>query len=214
LQQPNFHGEFAWLQAKSVNNVGAFLEWGLTKDLLVPFREQNQKMLEGKYYLVYIYLDLLTKRIVASAKLDKFLDNVPADYQVDQEVNIIISNETDIGYKAIINSTHWGIIYKNQVFKKLEPGQKLSAYILKVREDHKIDLTLQKPGLGEISDLTEGIIKELNLNSGFLPITDKTNPEEIYKRFGASKKNFKKALGNLYRRKKVVLEANGIRIVQ
>jgi predicted RNA-binding protein (virulence factor B family) len=206
-------GDFAWLQVKSVGSFGAFLDWGLPKDLLVPFREQNLKLAEGKYYLVYIYLDILTKRIVASVKLDKFLDNVPPEYSMGEEVKIIISNETELGYKVIVNSLHWGIIYKNQIFIELEPGQVLPAYILKIRDDQKIDLTLQKPGLCQIVDLTEIILNELKNNSGFLPLNDKTDPAEIYKRFGVSKKNFKIALGNLYRRKKISIQENGIKIM-
>jgi predicted RNA-binding protein (virulence factor B family) len=206
-------GDFAWLNVKSVNSFGAFLEWGLPKDLLVPFREQNKKLIEGKQYLVYIFLDLLTKRIVASTKLDKFLDNVPPEYSQGEEVNIIVSNETDLGFKVIVNSCHWGILYKNLLFKKIEPGQKLTAYVLKVREDEKIDVTLQKPGLSDIIELTDIILNELKNHNGFLPLTDKTDPEEIYMRFGVSKKNFKKALGDLYKRKKISIENDGIKII-
>jgi predicted RNA-binding protein (virulence factor B family) len=206
-------GDFAWLNVKSVNSFGAFLEWGLPKDLLVPFREQNKKLIEGKQYLVYIFLDLMTRRIVASTKLDKFLDNVPPEYSQGEEVNIIVSNETDLGFKVIVNSCHWGILYKNLLFKKIEPGQKLTAYVLKVREDEKIDVTLQKPGLSDIIELTDIILNELKNHNGFLPLTDKTDPEEIYMRFGVSKKNFKKALGDLYKRKKISIENDGIKII-
>jgi uncharacterized protein len=206
-------GDFAWLQVKSVNSIGAFLNWGLPKELLVPFREQNSKLMEGNYYLVYIYLDMATKRIVASTKLDKFLDNILPEYKLGEEVKIIVSNETELGYKVIINSRHWGIIYKNQIFTQLTQGQVLPAYILKIREDQKIDLTLQKPGSGQIFDLVEIILNELKINNGFLPLTDKTDPAEIYKRFGVSKKNYKIALGNLYRRRKISIEKNGIKII-
>lgn len=206
-------GDFAWLKVKSINNFGAFLDWGLLKDLLVPYREQNYKLTEGNYYLVYVYLDLVTKRVVASTKLDKFLDNIPPEYFQGEEVKLIISNETDLGYKVIVNSCHWGILYKNQVFRKLEPGQKIAAYVSKIRDDEKIDLTLQKPGLEEIIDLTEILLSELRNNNGFLPLTDKTDPEEIYKRYGVSKKNFKKALGDLYKKRKIIIESNGIKLI-
>jgi uncharacterized protein len=205
-------GDFAWLQATAVNTFGAFLNWGLPKDLIVPFREQNSRMIEGNYYLVYIYLDIATKRIVASQKLDKFLDNIPPEYSPGEEVSIIVSNETELGFKVIVNSLHWGIIYRNQLFTQLSQGQKLQAFIFKIREDQKIDITLQKPGFSQVLDLSEVILNQLKINNGFLPFTDKTEPAAIYKHFGVSKKNFKIALGNLYRRKKISIEQNGIRI--
>lgn len=205
-------GEFAFLQVVSVGMVGAFLGWGLPKDLLVPFSEQKDNMREGKYYLVYIYLDVETNRIVASAKLDKFLDNVPLNYSQGEEVDIIIANETDIGFKAIINCLHWGLIYKNEIYQQLTTGQKLTAFISKVRGDDKIDLLLYKPDIETIDDVASGILKELKNNSGSLPYTDKSSAEDIYRVFKISKKIFKKSIGNLYRRRLIVIESDCIRI--
>jgi predicted RNA-binding protein (virulence factor B family) len=205
-------GEFAYLQVLSVTNVGAFLNWGLSKDLLVPFSEQKTKMTEQGKYLIYIYLDAESKRIVASAKLDKYLDNIPVNYSIGEEVKIIIADETDIGYKAIINNLHWGLIYKNEIFQKLATGQKLTAFISKIRVDDKIDLALYNPEIERIDDVASNILNELKLHDGFLPYTDKSSVEEIYRIFKVSKKNFKKSIGNLYRRRLILIESNGIRI--
>ena len=180
---------------------------------MVPFSEQKQKMLEEKYYLVYIYFDSLSKRIVASAKLDKFLDNIPANFQIGDEVEIIIANETDIGYKAIINNLHWGLIYKNEITQELLTGQKLKAFVSKIRDDGKIDLALFNSSFERIDDIATTILNELNKNEGFLPFTDKSNSAEIYRIFKVSKKTFKKTIGNLYRRRLIVIETEGIRSV-
>lgn len=207
-------GEFAVLKVVALSRFGAFLDWGLPKDLLVPFREQKSDMVEGRSYLVYIYLDLQTNRIVASAKLDKFLDNTPPEYETGDEVNLIIVDETDLGYKAIINSEHWGILYKNQVYKSLKNGQKIKGYINKVRYDEKIDLLLEKPGYEKVDAISEKILNELKENNGFMAVSDKTSPEMIKAMFGISKKNFKKAIGGLYRKKIIVFESDGIRLVE
>jgi predicted RNA-binding protein (virulence factor B family) len=207
-------GEFAMLKVISVNAVGAFLDWGLSKDLLVPFREQKVSMEEGKSYIVYIYVDYESKRIAASAKLDKHLDLLPPDYSVGQEVDILITNITDIGYKAIINNLHWGILYKNEVFKTLNKGQKTKAYIKKVREDEKIDLSLLKTGYDKVIDIKDLILNKLKNQGGFIAITDKSPAEEIYTLFGVSKKTYKQAIGALYKLRKIELEQNGIKLIQ
>ncbi len=207
-------GEFAVLKVVAVSKFGAFLDWGLPKDLLVPFREQKSDMVEGRSYLVYIYLDLQTNRIVASAKLDKFVDNTPPEYEVGEEVNLIIVDETDLGYKAIVNMEHWGILYKNQVYKSLKNGQKIKGYINKVRFDEKIDLLLEKPGYEKVDAISEKILNELKENNGFMAVSDKTSPEMIKAMFGISKKNFKKAIGGLYRKKIILFESDGIRLVE
>ena len=191
---------------------GAFLEWGLPKDLLVPFREQKQKMEAGKYYLVYIYLDEKSGRIVASSKLDKFINPHPPEYQEGQEVTLLIYQQTDIGYSAIINQAHWGLLYNSEVFQKISPGQKLSGYIAKVREDGKIDLTLHKPGYDKVEAVAENIIRRLIEEGGFIAVTDKSAPEKIYQLFGVSKKTYKMAVGALYKQKLIVLEKDGIRL--
>ncbi|MDX9695135.1 MAG: S1-like domain-containing RNA-binding protein [Bacteroidales bacterium] len=204
--------EFAYLQVKSVNKVGAFLEWGLLKDLLVPFSEQKQTLEEGKSYIVRLFLDKLTDRIAATTKIDKYLNaEIPA-YQPDDEVKIILHSQTDIGYKAIVDNKFWGVLYENEVFRTLKRGQKLTAFIKKVRPDGKIDLNLDKPGFEKIDDLTERIIDKLKLNNGFIAVSDKSSPETIYGMFGASKKTFKKAIGSLFKRHLIEILDDGIRL--
>ncbi|MDP2887426.1 MAG: S1-like domain-containing RNA-binding protein [Bacteroidota bacterium] len=205
--------EFALLEVVAVTPVGAFLNWGLPKDLFVPFREQRQPMEVGRRYLVYVYVDTNTKRIAASSKIENYLDNIPVDYDVDEEVDLIIVNETDLGYNAIIDNCHLGIIYKNEVFQPLNPGDKIQGYIKKIRTDGKIDLCLVKSGYEKISGFADRIIAELKKHAGFLPLTDKSSPEEIYKLFKFSKKNFKAAIGTLYKRRMIALEENGIRLL-
>lgn len=205
--------EFALLSVVSVTPVGAFLNWGLPKDLFVPFREQRQPMEEGKKYLVYVYVDTNTKRIAASSKIEQYLDNIPVDYDLDEEVDLIIVNETDLGYNAIIDNSHFGILYKNEVFQPLNPGDRVQGYIKKIRTDGKIDLRLEKIGYEKISSFVDRIIAELQKNKGFLPFTDKSSPEEIYQTFRISKKNFKAAIGALYKKKFIALEENGIRLL-
>ncbi|NJK95496.1 MAG: GntR family transcriptional regulator [Bacteroidales bacterium] len=202
--------EFAYLQVVSVNSIGAFLDWGLMKDLLVPFREQQQTMQEGKYYLVFLYLDSDSKRIAASAKLDKFLDNIPPDYEPGQEVDLIMANQTELGYNAIINHTHWGIIYTNEVFQPLSKGMKLKGYIKKIREDDKIDISLSKPGYQRIDKVSTALLDKLKKNNGFLDLTDKSDPELIYLKLNISKKAFKMAVGALYKARLIRLDEKGI----
>jgi hypothetical protein len=205
--------EFALLEVVAVTPVGAFLNWGLPKDLFVPFREQRQPMEEGRKYLVYVYVDTNTKRIAASSKIENFLDNIPVDYDIDEEVDLIIVNESDLGYNAIIDNSHLGIIFKNEVFQPLNPGDKIQGYIKKIRTDGKIDLCLVKSGYEKISEFADRIIAELQKHEGYLPLTDKSSPEEIYKTFKFSKKNFKAAIGTLYKKRIIALEENGIRLL-
>jgi len=205
--------EFALLEVVAVTQVGAFLNWGLPKDLFVPFREQRQPMEEGKKYLVFVYLDNNTKRIAASSKIEQYLDNIPVDYDENEEVDLIVVNETDLGFNAIIDNSHLGIIYKNEVFQTLNPGDKIQGYIKKIRTDGKIDLRLDKIGYEKITSFVDRIIVELQKNNGFLPLTDKSSPEEIYKTFKISKKNFKAAIGALYKKRFIALEENGIRLL-
>jgi hypothetical protein len=207
-------GDFACLTVKATSSFGAFLDWGLPKDLLVPFREQRSKMLEGNSYWVYIYLDLLSNRIAASAKLNKFLDNTPPEYTKGQEVDLIIMEETDLGYKAIVNLEHSGMLYKNQVFQNLDIGLKTKGYINKVRNDEKIDLLLDKPGYEKVDAISEKILNELRENRGFMAVSDKTSPDMIQAMFGISKKSFKKAIGSLYKKKLISFESDGIKLIQ
>jgi predicted RNA-binding protein (virulence factor B family) len=205
-------GEFACLKVKETTQFGAFLDWGLEKDLLVPFREQAERMREGNSYCVFVYLDLISKRVVASAKLKKFLDNTPPQYESGQEVNILVADQTEMGYKAIVNNEHFGMLYQNQVFKPLKIGQITKAYIAKIRDDEKIDLQLEKSGYGKIDNFAKLIIEELKRNNGFLAVSDKTSPEIIKGMFGMSKKNFKKALGALYKQQMIDFNSDGIRL--
>ncbi|MEI7594602.1 MAG: S1-like domain-containing RNA-binding protein [Bacteroidota bacterium] len=206
-------GDFALLKVVSVNSVGAFVDWGLMKDLLVPFREQKQTMEEGKYYFVYIYLDDESKRIVASAKLDKFLDNLPPEYEEGAEVDALICNQTDLGYNAIINNLHWGMLYKNEVFQDLRRGEHIKAYIKKVREDEKIDLSFYKIGYEKVDEISQAILDKLNQKKGFIPVSDKSPSEIISKIFGISKKTYKKAVGSLYKQKLISIDEDGIRLL-
>lgn len=202
--------EFALLEVVSVTSVGAFLNWGLPKDLFVPFREQRKPMVAGEKYLVYVYLDDDSKRIAASSKIEQFLDNIPLDYDDNEEVDLIIVNETDMGYNAIIDNSHLGVLYKNEVFQTLNSGDRLTGYIKKIRPDGKIDLRLDKIGYEKIGGFADEILLKLQQNKGFLPLTDKSSPEEIYQVFRISKKNFKAAIGALYKQRLIVLENKGI----
>jgi predicted RNA-binding protein (virulence factor B family) len=206
-------GDFALLTVKATGKFGAFLDWGLAKDLLVPFSEQRAKMLEGKSYWVYVYLDLLTNRVAASAKLNKYLDNTPPEYKTGQEVDLIILEETDLGYKTIVNKEHNGMLYKNQVFCELEIGSKTKGYVNKVRKDDKIDLLLEKPGYEKVDTISQKILTELKNNHGFMAVSDKSSPEMIQAMFGISKKNFKKAIGGLYKKRLITFSSDGIKLL-
>lgn len=204
--------EFQYMEVKSVNNIGAFLEWGLMKDLLVPFKEQKMPMREGKWYLVYVHVDHVTGRIVASARIDKFLDNVVPDYSFNQEVELLVAEETEIGYKVIINNQHWGLVYHNQIFRRLEKGEHLKGYIKEVREDEKIDISLTPLGYQKVEGIAGTILEALKMQGGYIPVHDKSEPDVIYSLFRCSKKAFKQAIGALYRQKLIDLEPEGIRL--
>ncbi len=206
-------GEFALLRVKEVTKIGAFLDWGMPKDLLVPFREQRSPMKEGHAYLVYIYLDRVSGRLVASAKLDRFLRNSRMRYKLGDQVDLIIWQETDLGYKAIINNDRWGMVFRNDVFQPLERGQRLEGYIKQVRPDGHIDLCFHQPGYGKVTKLTDVILNHLRAQGGFMPITDKHPPEEIYALFGISKKTYKKAIGALYKKRLIEFSESGTRLV-
>lgn len=205
-------GEVAMLQVVATTKVGAFVNWGLKKDLLVPFSEQQLPLKEGQSYLLYCYVDN-SNRIVASSKLDRHLHKTPSPYQAGDKVDIVISEQTDIGYKAVVNHQHWGVLYKNEVFKPLRRGDKLSAYIVKVRDDGKIDLRLNAATYKQALELTAQILTKLEQNAGKLALTDKSSPEQIYASFGVSKKAFKQAIGTLYKDKKIVIAEHGIILV-
>jgi len=204
-------GQFGAMKVVHVNKFGAFLDWGLMKDLFVPFREQKMKMLEGNTYVVFVYLDLDSDRIAGSAKLDQFLDETPPPFEQGEEVEIIIAQKTDLGFKVIINETHWGLIFKNEIFGNIRIGDKRKAYIKNLRDDDKIDVSLQKEGYDRIDSVSKTILQKIEDEGGYLALTDKSSPEEISSNFGISKKAFKKAIGALYKQRLIELDAQGIR---
>lgn len=207
-------GEFAFMEVKSLSNAGAFLEWGLMKDLLVPFREQKMPMREGKWYLVYIRVDHVTGRVMASARIEKFLNNTPAQYEHNQEVDLLVADETDLGYKVIVNNLHWGMLYHNEVFRRLEKGERLKGYVKEVREDEKIDVSITPLGYGKVEGIAGVILESLKAQGGYLEVHDKSEPELIYSLFRCSKKAFKQAIGTLYKQHRIQLEENGIRLIE
>ena len=210
---PNIRvGEFAWMKVVSTSSVGAFLDRGLRKDLLVPFREQRDRMEEGKSYLVYAYVDESSDRIVATAKIEKYLDNVPVEYKTGQEVDVLIARKSDMGYNVIVDNLHWGLVYRNEVFRPLKLGQKLKGYIKGIRKDDKIDITLQKKGYDRVDAIVEKILEKLEDNGGVLDVSDKTAPEIIYNLFECSKKDYKKAIGTLFKDKKIELTDTEIKL--
>ena len=191
-------GEFAYMQVNQVNDIGAFLDWGLVKELLVPFSEQKAKMRPGGIYLVYVYLDDATQRIVASAKIEKFLGNVFPEYKIGQRVRALVYQHTDIGYKAIVDNLHQGLLYENELFRPVELEETVEAYVKRVRPDGKLDLTLSSSTRDRVDEISDRIIEYLR-KSDASEVSDHLSPEEIRKLFGCSKKDFKKAVGMLYR---------------
>jgi uncharacterized protein len=206
-------GDFAFLEVVAVNATGAFLNWGRPKGLLVPFSEQRPPMKAGKKYVVFIYFDNASRRIAATAKIDKHLSKQPAPFKSNQEVDLLIYAQTELGYKAIIDNSHGGILYKNEVFRELRSGDRVAGYIRKVRDDGKIDLRLDKPGYGGVGDLADQILAALKASHGFLEVTDKSSAEVIGRLFGTSKNAFKMAVGALYKKHLITLDAFGITLV-
>ncbi|GAA6170580.1 S1-like domain-containing RNA-binding protein [Colwellia sp. KU-HH00111] len=205
-------GEFVSLKVVQVNKMGAFLDWGLPKDLLVPYNQQHSTMEVGKYYLVRIFLDQHTDRIAASSKLDKFIDIWPAEYQQGDKVKLIIGGKTDLGFKAIVNDLHWGLLYDNEIFQPLRIGKKVDGYIKQVRADGRLDLLLTRGSKNKVNSFSDTLIAHLEKNNGFLPLHDKSAPELIQKRLGVSKKTFKATVGNLLKNGKLIIEKDGIRL--
>ncbi len=206
--------QFAYLEVSWVNEYGAFLNWGLTKDLFCPFKEQKMKMLKGKKYIVYCYIDPVTYRIVASAKVDKFLSDEQPPYQSGDAVEILVQQKSDLGMKAIVDGQYRGLIFANEIFQPIHTGDRLTAFVKQVRPDGKIDLKLQKFfGKKRITTFSEQLLEYLQESeNGFCPLHDKSEAEDIYNTFGVSKKTFKRGVGDLYKQKLITLEENGIRL--
>ena len=203
-------GEFASLKVLEINSIGIFLDWGLSKDLLLPYSEEKRSLEAGQYCVVHVYLDKHTRRITATARLDRYLDVRPAAYQVGQAVDLLVAEATDMGFKAIINNQHWGLIHKNEVFKFLRSGMREKGFIKELRADGKISLSLQPVGQEAANSLHEKILQQLQDNGGTLAVSDKSPPEVISSLFGVSKGNFKKAIGALYKQGRIVIHADRI----
>jgi hypothetical protein len=206
--------QFACLEVTSVTQFGAFVDWGVAKELLVPFREQDKRLEPGQQVVVYLYRDEASGRLAGSAKIRKFLDKEEITVNTEEEVQVLVYECTELGYKAIVNNRYDGLIYRNEVFQPVDIGQQLKAYVKKIREDGKLDLELQPPGYSKVAPNAEHILKALEDHQGWLPLTDKSSPEEIKNKLGMSKKTFKKAIGDLYKKRLIELKKDGIRRVQ
>ena len=205
--------QFAYLQVKAVTAIGAFLDWGLEKDLFVPFREQNKMMEEGKWYVVFLYLDEESDRLVASCKVNRYFEKENIDLTIGQEVDLLVFEETDMGLNVIIDGKYKGLIYENEIFQRIKIGTRTKGYIKNIREDNRVDVSLQKQGYENIEPNAELILAKLKANNGFLDITDKSDANYVMYQLEMSKKTFKKAVGALYRQRLVRLEEDGIYLI-
>lgn len=207
--------EFELLQVTAVTNVGAFMDWGLEKDLLVPFREQRHKMQEGKWYIVYLDVDRKTDRLYASNRIDDILQNRVLTVELGEEVSLFVFQKTDLGFSVIVNNIHKGLLFRNEIFKELNIGDKIIGFVKNIREDNKLDISIQRIGYENFNDCnSELIFHKLVENEGFLPVTDKSSPEEIRRQFGISKKAFKKSIGALYKQRKITILPEGIKSIK
>ncbi|MGC1514528.1 MAG: S1-like domain-containing RNA-binding protein, partial [Maribacter sp.] len=207
-------GEFRLLQVAEINEFGAFMQWGLEKHLLVPFREQRTKMKEGQWYVVHCYLDERSGRLVASNKLDKFLSNDSIDLKEWEQVELVVTRQTDLGWEVIVNERHKGLVYFNEVFKPINIGDVIPGCIKTIRKDNKLDISLQPLGAKVLEPAAKKIYDVLTENGGFLAMHDKSAPEEIRDVFQMSKKTFKKGLGTLYKDRKITIEPDGITLIK
>ena len=205
-------GEIALMKAVSVTQPGAFLEWGIMKDVFLPLSQQASRIHEGKSYLVRLYIDQQTGRVTASEKLDRYLSNEELSVQEGDEVDLVVWQQTDIGYKVIINSKHTGVLHFGDVFRDLEYGERLKGYVKTVREENKIDIGIGEKGYKRVLSETDKILQLLAENDGYLPYSDKSSPEDIYSMFGISKKTFKMAVGALYKERKIELTKTGMKL--
>lgn len=204
---------FGYLECKAITEFGAFMDWGLEKQLFVPFKEQARPMNEGSWYIIYMYLDEVTNRLVGSSMTNKFLQNDTLTVNVMDKVDILVTHITDVGANVIINGIHKGLIYIEDIFEDIRTGDEIKAYIKNIREDKKIDLVIQIPGYKSIEPNANYIRDELEAAGGFLPLHDKSNPEEIKNQLGMSKKSFKKAIGTLYKDKQILIKDDGIELI-
>ena len=204
---------FGHLKCTSVSEFGAFLDWGLDKELFVPFKEQASRMREGSKYLVYVYVDEETNRLVASSKTNKFLSNKLVLLSPYDQVNLIASHPSPQGWNMIVNEKYLGLVFEDDIFQKLSPGDKLTGFVKKIRPDGKIDLTLKRHGFRGIEPDAEKVLKKLESSGGFLRLNDKSAPEDIKEAFQLSKKSFKKAIGTLYKSRKITIESDGIKLI-
>ncbi|WP_299122603.1 S1-like domain-containing RNA-binding protein [uncultured Winogradskyella sp.] len=207
------NGDFALLRCNQVTNFGAFLDWGLVKELFCPFKEQAFKMKAGGWYLVHCYLDDETERLVASSKTNRFLDNKELTVGQFDEVDLIVSHPSELGMNVIVNKIHLGLVFKDDIYKDISVGDRLKGIVKKVRKDNKLDITLSQIGYRNIEPNAEHILNELHDNSGFLPLNDKSDPQEIKDMLQMSKKSFKKAIGSLYKERQIIIDDKGIRLV-
>lgn len=205
-------GDFAYLQVAWVNNYGAFLDWGLMKDLFVPFREQKVRMQQGKGYVVYVHIDEESYRLVASAKVERYLSDRMPPYGEGDEVSILVWQKTDLGFKVIVDNRFAGLVYENELFRPLRVGDRLTAYVKQVRPDGKLDIALQKHGKPAIEDFSAVLLQYLQQHGGRTPLGDKSPAEDIYETFGVSKKVFKKGVGDLYKRRLIEITEDGLRL--
>jgi uncharacterized protein len=206
--------EFALLRVNYVNQVGAFMDWGMEKDILVPYKEQARPMEKGKRYLVYLYMDEKTNRLVASSKTNQFLSNEELTVEVGEEVDLIVSHITEVGINVIINEKHKGLLYKDEVYEDLRTGDRITGYIKNIRPDNKIDVSIEKRGYEKVEPNAEKILDELRASRGFLRLNDNSHPEDIKTVLKMSKKTFKKAIGALYKDKLIEIKEDGIYLVK
>jgi len=206
--------QFGFLTVKQIGGPGAWLDWGLEKDLLVPFKEQQDNMSEGQEYLVFMYLDELTDRLVASTHFNRFLEREEIDLDVGDQVNILVVEKGELGFTVIIDHTYKGLIFYNDIFKHIEPGVRTIGYIRQIREDNKIDVALEPIGLEKMEPNAQKVLDLLKLNGGYLAVSDKSSPEDIKETAQMSKRNFKMAIGGLYKKRMITIEKAGIKLIE
>lgn len=205
-------GEAAFLRVVAVNRTGTFLDWGLPKDLMLPYGEQKRELEPGQFCTVFVYKDKYSERVVASTRLNRHIGLTPAYYKSGEQVDIMVVARTDLGHKVIVNNEHWGLLYENEIFQPLRNGQRIEAWVKKVVNDDKVDLTLSPPIAERYSTVAEQVLQAVEANDGFLPLNDKSSPEAIRRRFNISKRDFKAAVGKLYKMRMITIEADGLYI--